>query len=247
VTKYSELNPQLLLATIAALERRIGERFPASGLRQVSIELQELAVELCTSTQTLGRPMWMLRIFTWLLIATGVAALIAVARNVFPMHARTEDLVRAVQGLEGLEAGVNIVILVVIGIAFLVSLETRLKRHRALASLHRVRSFVHIVDMHQLTKDPEHLLTPDRMTAASPAREMNRFELARYLDYCSELLSLASKLAALHAQYLHDSAVLEAVNDLETLVASLSSKIWQKITILDLAMVEPARPSSAPV
>jgi hypothetical protein len=145
--------------------------------------------------------------------------------------------------LQALEAGVNVIILLVLGILFLVSLESHLKRHRALASLHRVRSFVHIVDMHQLTKDPEHLLTPDMATAASPARELDRFELARYLNYCSELLSLASKLAALHAQYRTDPAILEAVNDLETLVASLSNKIWQKITILDLAIAPPLSPN----
>jgi hypothetical protein len=233
MSKYSELNPGLLLTTIAALEHRIAERFPDSALRKVALELQELAAELGASTPFLARPMWLLRGFTWLLIALGVAVLLAVAASVIPADTRTEGVVELVQGLE---AGVNIVILVVIGIAFLVSLEVRLKRHRALASLHRVRSFVHIVDMHQLTKDPEQFLTPDMATAASPARELSRFELARYLSYCSELLSLASKLAALHVQYLHDAAVLEAVNDLETLVASLSSKIWQKITILDLAI-----------
>ena len=246
VTKYSELNPELLLGTIAALERRIGERFPESGLRQVSIELQELARELCASTPSLGKPMWLVRVGTWLLIATGLATLIAVIGMLLPMRAPSETLAAWVQGLEGVEAGVNIVILVVLGTAFLVSLETRLKRHRALASLHRVRSFVHIVDMHQLTKDPEHLMTPDMGTAASPSRDMNRFELARYLDYCSELLSLASKLAALHAQYLNDAAVVEAVNDLETLAAGLSNKIWQKITILDLAVMPPVRAFPAP-
>ena len=245
MAKYSELNPQLLLDTIAALERRIGDRFPESGLRKVSVELQELAAELCTSTPTLGKPMWMLRVVTWMLILVGVYVLVQVALIGWPLRASSEAIVELVQGLEGLEAGVNIVILLALGIAFLVSLETRIKRHRALASLHRVRSFVHIVDMHQLTKDPEHLMTPDMGTAASPSRDMNRFELARYLDYCSELLSLASKLAALHAQYLHDAAVVEAVNDLETLVASLSNKIWQKITILDLAVM-PVRAFSAP-
>ena len=224
MAKYSELNPQLLLDTIAALVRRIGDRFPESALRHVGIELQALATELCTSTPTLGHPMWILRIATWILILAGVAMLVAVAATVLPMQPSTEVIVRLVQGLEGLEAGVNIVILMAIGIAFLVSLEARLKRRRALASLHRVRSFVHIVDMHQLTKDPEHIMTPDMGTAASPTREMSRFELSRYLDYCSELLSLASKLAALHAQYLHDPAVVEAVNDLETLVSSLRTR-----------------------
>ena len=71
-------------------------------------------------------------------------------------------------------------------------------------------------------------------------------ELARYLDYCAELLSLSSKLAALHVQYLNDPVVLDAVNDIETLAASLSNKIWQKIMILDIAIPETPVSSVSP-
>lgn len=95
-----------------------------------------------------------------------------------------------------------------------------------------------MVDMHQLTKDPERLLSPEMKTASSPKHSFTRFELARYLDYSSELLALISKLAALHVQYLNDPVVLNAVNDIEMLVASLSNKTWQKIMVLDIALPE---------
>jgi len=49
------------------------------------------------------------------------------------------------------------------------------------------------------------------------------------------LFALTSKLAALHAQHRQDPVVLDAVNDIESLTADLSRKIWQKITILDMA------------
>jgi hypothetical protein len=65
---------------------------------------------------------------------------------------------------------------------------------------------------------------------------MTPYQLTRYLDYCSELLSIVSKLAALHAQYLNDPVILAAVNDVETLAHGLSGKIWQKIMILDIAI-----------
>jgi hypothetical protein len=58
-------------------------------------------------------------------------------------------------------------------------------------------------------------------------------ELGRYLDYCSELLSLIGKIAALYSQCLEDPVVLEAVDDVEDLTTELSQKIWQKITLLD--------------
>ena len=101
--------------------------------------------------------------------------------------------------------------------------------------LHRLRSIAHIVDMHQLTKDPELALRRVESTDSSPSRTLSRTQLPRYLDYCSELLALTSKLAALHAQNLNDAVVLYAVNDIETLTADLSRKIWQKISILAIA------------
>jgi hypothetical protein len=56
--------------------------------------------------------------------------------------------------------------------------------------------------------------------------------LRRYLDYCSEMLSLAGKLAALYAQAVSTPAAVEAVNDLENLSIGLSRKIWQKIALI---------------
>jgi hypothetical protein len=120
-----------------------------------------------------------------------------------------------------------------IAIAFLVTIEGRLRRHRALKALHELRSLVHIVDMHQLTKDPDQVTgSRANSTASSPARILAPFELGRYLDYCSELLSVTSKVAALYAQQLEDPVVLSAVNEVETLTTGLSAKIWQKLVIL---------------
>jgi hypothetical protein len=61
---------------------------------------------------------------------------------------------------------------------------------------------------------------------------MSPFELLRYLDYCAEMLSLTGKLAALYAQDTRDSVVIQAVNEIEALTASLSGKIWQKLMVL---------------
>jgi len=61
---------------------------------------------------------------------------------------------------------------------------------------------------------------------------MTRAELGRYLDYCSELLSLTSKIAALFVERFDDSVTLSAVNEIESLTSGLSRKVWQKITML---------------
>ena len=60
--------------------------------------------------------------------------------------------------------------------------------------------------------------------------------MIRYLDYCSELLSVTSKISALYVQGLKDSVVMAAVSDVETLCTSLSGKIWQKLQIAESAL-----------
>jgi hypothetical protein len=83
-------------------------------------------------------------------------------------------------------------------------------------------------------------------TASSPKREMTRFNVARYLDYCSELLSIVSKVAALYVQNLDDAVVLSTVNDIQSLATGLSAKIWQKIVILDTLAIRGDAPVLGP-
>ncbi|MCB0004633.1 MAG: hypothetical protein KDH86_18980, partial [Anaerolineae bacterium] len=120
-----------------------------------------------------------------------------------------------------------------IGLITLVRMEDRIKQKRVSKGLHTLRSIIHVVDMHQLTKDPAVLTKGFKPTASSPKRTLKRDELERYLDYCSEMLSLTGKLAALYAQAVNDSVVASAVNDIENLATNLSRKIWQKIMLLE--------------
>ncbi len=62
---------------------------------------------------------------------------------------------------------------------------------------------------------------------------MTPFELGRYLDYCSEILSLVGKVSTLHVADSDDSVVLDAVDQIERLTTGLSQKVWQKIRVLD--------------
>jgi hypothetical protein len=231
---YSQLDLRHILATIDALHSRIGERFPDSGLQKVAAELHWVGEETAPILERAARPHWPLRIAVTLIVT--LFALLAGALFWY-IGSLPFDVDGRGDMLQSVESAAQVLIFFSVALFFFVTLESRLKRRVALRELHRLRSIVHIVDMHQLTKDPEHLLSPLQRTPSSPKRHFNRFELARYLDYCTELLSLSSKLAALHVQYLNDPVVLNAVNDVETLAANLSSKIWQKIVILD-TMVE---------
>jgi len=90
----------------------------------------------------------------------------------------------------------------------------------------------HIIDMHQLTKDPERAVGQGPATESSPQLQLSSFELGRYLDYCREMLSLTGKVAALYVQDFEDGVALQAVNEIEDLTTGLSQKIWQKMMIL---------------
>jgi hypothetical protein len=226
--RFAELDSSRIVDTIARLERRITARFPGSGLALVCHELRELAGGTQQHIEGLSSPIWPLRA----LAAIGAAAIAAIAIGLIVIAGRGLFAARGfVELVQGSESAVNQVLLLAMAVFFLVSMETRVKRHRALAALHRLRSVVHIVDMHQLTKDPE-MTQATATTPASPARPHTPFELGRYLDYCSELFSLTSKVAALYGQSLKDPVVLDAVSDIETLSASLSNKVWQKIIVL---------------
>lgn len=230
---FTALRSAPLLSTIERLEQRIAERFPESGLYRVCCEFRSLATECEALARHLAPPIWPVRLIA-IAAAILLVGLVGWATAQLVKHfsfdaAGMADLVQST------ESAINELIFLGLALYFLVNLETRIKRRSALAALHRLRSIAHVVDMHQLTKDPAYVLGKYTDTAASPQRSLNRPELTRYLDYCSEMLALAAKVAALFAQNMEDEVVLNAVNDVESLTQGLSGKIWQKIMILDLA------------
>jgi hypothetical protein len=120
-----------------------------------------------------------------------------------------------VESVQGIEASLNTIILASLGFLALVRTEERIKRKQVFKQLHGLRSLIHVIDMHQLTKDPAALSPGFKRTEHSPQRMTDADDLARYLDYCSEMLSITGKLAALYAQAVNDEIVIEAVNDIE--------------------------------
>jgi len=231
IARYRQLDQSQIGQTLRRLRDRIAERFPGSGLSNVAGELVSLSDEAFDCVAYLQKPNWPIRAAVGIVIATMVVVV-----GLGALSIRLSSRVNSVSELvQTLDASINDIVFLGIAIFFLVTVEARLKRRKALGSLQQLRSVVHIVDMHQLTKDPERLMSPQPHTSSSPARPMTPPELGRYLDYCSELLSLTSKIAASFVQSFNDPVVLSTVNEIETLVTGLSGKIWQKITLLDRA------------
>ena len=226
--RHRSLDAVAIAATIERLCRRVEVRFPGSGLAGVCRELDAVADRAAETSAWIGRPILPLRIAVGALVAVILAGLVVTLGT---LRAPVEPMTLA-ELVQAIEAGVNDLVFVAIAVFFLLTLETRLKRRRALEAIHELRSIAHVIDMHQLTKDPEWVLDRGRETGVLPPRTMSRFELSRYLDYCSEALSLTGKVAALYMKGFDDPVALQAVNEVEALTTGLSRKIWQKLTIL---------------
>lgn len=236
---YRQLDHHRLQQTLDRLVARIGRRFPNSGLMAVARELQAVGNEVSTLAVWLGRPNYPLRVTVWSL---GIA-IAAIPIAIVPLLDASAAFDTLGDLLSAIEAGINDLVFVALAVYFLLTLEGRFKRRRALSVMRELRSIAHIVDMHQLTKDPEQVFTPpDEHSEQRPP--MTRFELSRYLDYASEMLSITGKFAALCVQHFDDPIVLAAVNEVEGLTTGLSRKIWQKIMVLDTAGTEARRANS---
>jgi len=222
------LTAEKVIITINILRKRVKERFPGSSIAKVCSELLVVANECKSRAEKIAKPNIILRFTVGFVVVFSIATLV-ISLSVMDLTLKSVDAGGLIQLTE---ASINSLVLIGAAIFFLVTVETRIKRNRALVALHELRTIAHVIDMHQLTKDPARLSEKMTTTSSSPKFTMTAYELIRYLDYCSEMLSLTGKIAALYAQNFRDGVVLSAVNELENLTTGLSRKIWQKIMIL---------------
>ncbi len=225
------LREDRIVATVAQLQRRISDRFPESSLAAVCGELLEVAKQTSQRSAWIGNPIRSIRVAGYATALVLVALVVTIVA--IELQISESERVSFIALVNAAESGANIVILLALAIWYLINLETRIKRRRAIAAVHELRSIAHVVDMHQLTKDPERVLREWSGTQHSPKLRMTPRELNRYLDYCSEILAMIGKIAALYVQRFDDSDAVAAVSEVEQLSTGLSRKIWQKIMILN--------------
>ena len=259
-SRYQRLDSAAVRGSAATLQRRIYARFPRRSLWEVGGELIALVDEVVEGGGISRRRIRSARLLSRLgvlvvLLVFGTAIALAAAS----IWSNPESL-GPVDWLPLLETVVNDLVFAGIAIFFLLAVPQRMERARVLRVLHRLRSLAHVIDMHQLVKVPERLPTarPEaggttspahpRGPGAGPARDgeaasatnderggelrMTRSEMTQYLDYCTEMLSLVGKTAALFAEDTTDGDVLDAVEGIETLTSDMARKVWQKIAII---------------
>ncbi len=228
--QYQTLKPERILETQRKLAERIGARFPTAGLREVAAELARIVEAAAVRAAWIRQPIWALRV---------VVAVVALGGTVFGIWLAVSlhlavDTSEALNFYHVAEAALHTAFFLGAAILFLVTLEIRLKRRKALGALHELRAIAHVIDMHQVAKDPESLLRKE-MPAADAAKQTTKSlaDLNRYLNYCIELLAIVSKVAALYVQDFPVGPTVAAVDQVENLCSGLSQKIWQKLTVLD--------------
>jgi hypothetical protein len=226
---YRRLDAAQLVSSLTQLDARIRDRFPNAGLARVCQDLMTIARENTSRAAAIEKRDGWLWTGIAALIALAIAGLVQLLRLVDFSKTSADSVYTLVQGIDAM---IHLVFVMGGLIFFLITMEDRLKRRRALKALNELRSIIHVIDMHQLTKEPASILVGGAPTQHSPKRTLTPFELGRYLDYCSEMLSLVAKVAVLYAQSQPDPVIVDAVSDIERLTTNLSQKIWQKIMLV---------------
>lgn len=228
---YRALDPGKLKGSIEKIANQVRIVFPDSGLSGLAGDMTLVTNETIELADEIRKPMWWVR---------GVAAVLILLALIWPLLLAPfldfkETFTSLAEFLEATDAGLHMILVIGAGVIFLVSWEDRIKRNKALDSLSTLRSIAHIIDMHQINKDPgfEPIEDEDSRLVDDGKTVKNDSELAIYLDFCSDMLSVIGKLGAYHLQYYQDRVVLEAVNEIESLSNGLSRKLWQKIMVIN--------------
>jgi len=224
-----KLLPEHLFETVKILEKRIKDRFPDSSLGKVLNDFVAVTSQISKNIDWISKPSLFIRSITYLVVFFLLFFMFYwLMKFDFVLHEMSFERLLNISDL----IFNNLVILAVI-ILFLLNFEQRVLRRKAITVLHELKVIAHVIDMHQLTKDPSLIGEYDKATQYSPTRNYTKFELERYLDYCSESISLIAKVAALYSQHIKNEAVHKSVSEIEMLCTGINRKIWQKIIILN--------------
>ena len=235
---FRRIDADLVHASVVALDTRIARNFPRAGLRNIGRELIDVSADAPRRIGAIQRRSTIVRVVAWLLSVAIVGILLTIPFTLRP--GRVDTLADAVQVLE---AALSASFFIGACILFLLSWQSRMRHARTMEAIHELRALAHVVDMHQLTKDPPMMLAGEG-PAGSKAEIYTPQELQRYLDYCSEMLALISKVAVLYAQESTDPQTMNVVDDIEDLTNGLSRKVWQKIILIQRASPNVGTPPS---
>lgn len=238
LTSYERLDGSEVRAVLAYLGERIDTYLPRHPGLRTAVEECGAVVDGLLDRRRRAPAQRAALVWTSRVLIVVVLGVVVVATAIAARDAITSaGSLASFEWLPLVESFINDLVFAGIAIWFLLSLADRVVRNDLIGRLHRLRSMAHIIDMHQMSKDPAALLPDTELGTVAgddviSPRTMSVRDYALYLDYCSELLSLTSKAAALCAEESTDALVLDTVSEIENLTTGMSRKIWQKISLL---------------
>lgn len=206
-----KLQPDKLISTSLELAKWIRKEFPKAHLSDVAQDVYALTTEAVAKAKHIARPMYWLR----LLLTIAFGGLCYGVYWHYTHHSEQEfnDLLHSLKPL-GVFVGSAVL--------FVITLETRFKRWKALKAIHELQSVVHIIDMHQLGKDP----SIEKFRDDPEDRER---KIDQYLHCCTAMISIVSKIGQLYIDHFYDASATTAVNEFEAVATGTTQKIWSKI------------------
>src|SRR5262245_24478414 len=180
------LRVDLLIETADRLASRIVGRFPEASLGKVAASISDVAREAVARAEKIQRPIWWLRVG---LIVLGIVILAAAAAVVREQRQGDDPPLQRLLAFMRQTQGAAVYLSA--AVVFLITLETRWKRARAVRAIHELRALAHIIDMHQLSKDPD-------CSPHAGNTPYNREGMLQYLHYCTEMLAILSKIGQLY-------------------------------------------------
>ena len=193
---YRALNPERIERTVERLLQRVEQRFPGSGLAGVVRELLGIARHTAETAIWISRPLIPLRVAIGFLGILMLVGLLVSLRSL-QVQMGPPTLPELAQGIE---SAIGDVVYVAVAVFFLTTIETRIKRRRALRAIHELRSIAHVdrhAPAHQGPGVGARARPGDRARPAALDVAVRAVPLPRLL--LGEL-SLTGKVAALYIQ-----------------------------------------------
>ena len=231
------LNPVTIVNTADNLKKEIAARLPGSALAKLAEELDNLARQSEDRIESFKRPVYKMRIFSFLTIFLAIAILTWSITSI-PASWRFETVAEL---FEAIDTGFNLIVLLAGALWFLYSLEATLKRKQALESIKSLRQFIHTIDITQLYYTPD-IYKPDSHLSDSAVKLDNS-----YLLLCAQMLGIIGNLSALYAQADSSDSVWRASSEAEILANAIATKLVTKTEVISSVMFpnEVARPTSS--
>lgn len=212
------LDTDKILGTAKNLAEDIDARLPGSNLAGLAHELAGLAVAAEERGKRAQKPIYAIRAVSTLAIVLGLLALWYLAGHI---HTKWE-FGTITEVFEALHTGFELLVIVVGALWTCVTLESRIKRKKALGFIEELREFIHVIDVTQLYFTPDLYRSRHGTTPGHLALDET------YLLYCTQMLAVLGNLAPLYTRGATGDSILRAASEVEMLAIAVATKHLSK-------------------